>query len=200
MEPYLGMTKTLAFIIWFMAIAAWYAIRYPFERRSKKTKVAVSLIDRREWGILGVLTLGLFVLPAVYIATGFPAVLDRPFSPALAWLGIAVLLLSLWLFRRSHSDLGRNWSASLKMREQHQLVTGGVYRYVRHPMYTSFFLLALAQLLLIPNWLAGGAGLLAVLVLYLFRVTREERMMAEQFGEAYRAYCEKTTRIIPWLL
>jgi protein-S-isoprenylcysteine O-methyltransferase Ste14 len=67
-------------------------------------------------------------------------------------------------------------------------------------MYTSFFLLALAQLLLIPNWLAGGAGLLAVLVLYLFRVTREERMMAEQFGEAYRTYCKKTARIIPWLL
>jgi protein-S-isoprenylcysteine O-methyltransferase Ste14 len=79
-------------------------------------------------------------------------------------------------------------------------VTGGVYRYVRHPMYTSFFLLALAQLLLIPNWLAGGAGLIAVLVLYLFRVRREESMMAEQFGDAYRAYCEKTARIIPWLL
>ena len=55
-------------------------------------------------------------------------------------------------------------------------------------------------MLLIPNWLAGGAGLLAVLVLYLFRVAREERMMAEQFGDTYRAYCEKTTRIIPWLL
>jgi protein-S-isoprenylcysteine O-methyltransferase Ste14 len=194
------MTKTVAFAAWLAGIVIWYAIRYPFERRSKKAKVAVSLIDRREWAILAGLTVGLFVLPAVYIVTGFPAGLDRPFSPVLAWLGIAILLLSLWLFRRSHADLGRNWSASLKMREQHQLVTGGVYHYVRHPMYTSFFLLALAQLLLIPNWLAGGAGLIAVLILYLLRVRREERMMAEQFGDAYRAYCEKTARIIPWLL
>jgi protein-S-isoprenylcysteine O-methyltransferase Ste14 len=194
------MTKTAAFAAWLAGIVLWYAIRYPFQRLAKKAKVAVSLIDRREWGILGGLTAGLFVLPAVYIVSGFPVALDRPFSPTLAWLGTAVLLLSLWLFRRSHADLGRNWSASLKMRERHQLVTGGVYRYVRHPMYTSFFLLGLAQFLLIPNWLAGGAGLLAVLVLYIFRVAREERMMAEQFGDAYRAYSEKTARIIPWLL
>jgi protein-S-isoprenylcysteine O-methyltransferase Ste14 len=194
------MTRTIAFAAWLAGIVLWYVIRYPFQRRARKSTVAKSFVDWREWGILGGLTAGLFVLPAVYVFTGFPAGLDRPFSPVLAWLGIAVLLISLWLFRRSHADLGRNWSASLKMREQHQLVTGGVYRYVRHPMYTSFFLLALAQWLLIPNWLAGGAGLLAVLVLYLFRVAREERMMAEQFGDAYRAYCEKTTRIIPWLL
>ena len=194
------MTKNFAFIAWALGIVAWYAIRYPFERRSKKSAVATSLVDRREWVILALLTVGLFILPAVYAVTGIPAALDRTFYPAVAWLGVIAMLASLWLFQRSHKDLGRNWSASLKMREQHQLVTGGVYRYVRHPMYSSFFLLALAQVLLIPNWLAGGAGLIAVLVLYLFRVAREEKMMADQFGDAYQDYCARTARIVPWVL
>ena len=194
------MTKNFAFIAWALGIVAWYAIRYPFERRSKKSAVATSLVDRREWVILALLTVGLFILPAVYAVTGILAALDRTFYPPVAWLGVIAMLASLWLFQRSHKDLGRNWSASLKMREQHQLVTGGVYRYVRHPMYSSFFLLALAQVLLIPNWLAGGAGLIAVLVLYLFRVAREEKMMADQFGDAYQDYCARTARIVPWVL
>jgi protein-S-isoprenylcysteine O-methyltransferase Ste14 len=194
------MTRNLAFAAWFIGIVVWYAIRYPFQRRSRKNAVAKSLVDWREWVILGFLTAGLFVLPALYAVTGFPAALDRPFHAPIAWLGVAVLGVSLWLFWRSHADLGRNWSASLKVREQHQLVTGGVYRYVRHPMYSSFLLLGLAQLLLLPNWLVGSAGLVAVLVLYVFRMAREEQMMAEQFGEAYRAYCAKTARVIPWLL
>ncbi len=194
------MTKNLAFVAWFAGIVVWYAIRYPFQRRSRKIAVSRSLIDWREWAILALLTFGLFVMPALYAATGFPQGLERAFSPALAWLGVAVLAFSLWLFWRSHADLGANWSASLKVRESHQLVTEGVYRYVRHPMYSSFFLLGLAQLLLLPNWLAGAAGLIAFVALYFFRVAREERMMAERFGEAYQAYCSRTARIIPWLL
>jgi protein-S-isoprenylcysteine O-methyltransferase Ste14 len=194
------MTRNLAFAAWVTGIVVWYAIRYPFQRRSRKTSVSQSRVDWREWAILALLTIGLFVLPALYIATGFPGGFDHPFSAPLAWLGAAVMAASLWLFWRSHADLGRNWSASLKMRERHQLVTSGVYRHVRHPMYSSFFLLGLAQLLLIPNWFAGAAGLAAGIVLYVFRVAREERMMTEQFGEAYKAYCAKTARIIPWLL
>lgn len=194
------MTRNLAFFAWAAGIVAWYVIRYPFERRSRKNAVAASLVDRREWLILTLLTLGLFILPAAYAATGFPAALDRSFSPVLAWLGVVGMAASLWLFWRSHKDLGGNWSASLKVRQQHQLVTGGVYRYVRHPMYSSFFLLGLAQFLLIPNWLGGGAGLIAVLVLFLFRVAREEKMMADQFGDAYRDYCARTARIVPWVL
>ena len=54
--------------------------------------------------------------------------------------------------------LGRNWSITLEIRDSHRLVTDGLYRYVRHPMYTSFWLWAIAQALLIPNWIAGLQG------------------------------------------
>jgi protein-S-isoprenylcysteine O-methyltransferase Ste14 len=66
-------------------------------------------------------------------------------------------------------------------------------------MYSSFFLLAVAQLLLLPNWLAGSSGLVAVLILYALRVRKEEQMMLATFGDAYRTYASKTQSVIPWL-
>jgi protein-S-isoprenylcysteine O-methyltransferase Ste14 len=194
------MTKTVAALVWFAGLVGWYIIRHPFKRKAKKIGVRKSLFDWRERSLLGIGLLGLFVVPAIYVLTGFPASLDRPFVPAIAWLGLVPLGGALWLFRRSHVDLGRNWSITLQVREQHVLVKTGVYRLIRHPMYTSFFLLGFAQMLLLPNWLAGLSGVAGAGILFAFRVLREERMMLESFGEEYRAYMTQTKRIIPWIV
>ena len=194
------MTPLVCEVIWFAGIACWYVIRYPFERKAKKFSVKKSLFGRRESSILGAAFVGLVAIPAVYTATGFPRSLDRPFIPAIAWLGLITLCAGLWLFFRSHADLGRNWSISLEIREQHALVQSGVYRLIRHPMYSSFFLSALAQLFLFPNWLAGASGLLGVGILYAFRVRQEERMMRESFGDEYLGYSARTKRLIPWVI
>ncbi len=79
------------------------------------------------------------------------------------------------------------------------LVTGGVYRYIRHPMYASMWLWGIAQALLLWNWIAGWASLVLFLPLYVLRVPREERMMHEYFGDAYRTYMNRTARVIPHL-
>jgi protein-S-isoprenylcysteine O-methyltransferase Ste14 len=194
------MTKGLAEFVWFAGLVGWYVIRQPFERRAKKIGVTKSLFDRRESSLLVIALVGLLVIPAIYVLTGFPAALDRPFIPAIAWLGLVPLVAALWLFRRSHVDLGRYWSISLEVREQHAVVKTGVYRHIRHPMYSSFFLLGVAQLLLLPNWLAGFAGIAGAGVLFAFRVAREEQMMLESFGDDYRAYMASTKRIIPWII
>jgi protein-S-isoprenylcysteine O-methyltransferase Ste14 len=131
--------------------------------------------------------------------TGFPGSSDRLFIPVIGWLGLLVLCGGLWLFFQSHADLGKNWSISLEVRERHALVQTGIYRFIRHPMYASFFLLALAQFLLLPNWVAGVAGLVGVSVLYAFRVRNEERLMHETFGSNYVHYMTKTKRLIPWI-
>jgi protein-S-isoprenylcysteine O-methyltransferase Ste14 len=193
-------TQTAAAIIWFAGLVGWYIIRHPFARKAKRIAITTSLYDQRETFLLAFASFGLVVVPAVYVLTGFPALLDRPFVPAIAWLGIPAQCVALWLFRRSHVDLGRNWSISLEVRDRHVLVKKGVYSRIRHPMYSSFFLLGVAQLLLLPNWLAGLSGLAGALVLYAFRVTREEQMMLELFGDEYRAYMTNTKRLIPWML
>lgn len=106
---------------------------------------------------------------------------------------------ALALFHRIHRDLGRSWSVTLEIRDQHVLVTDGLYRHLRHPMYTAFWLWALAQLLLLPNLIAGPAGLVGFGVLFFGRIEREERMLLDKFGEGYRSYMVRTKRIIPWI-
>lgn len=193
------MTPTIAKIAWAVSVVAWYLIRYPHERKARRTQVARSRRDLREIALLTVSLSGLGIIPGAYVATGFGGFGDYAFSPAQAWLGVAVFGLSLWLFRRTHKDLGRNWSVSLEVRDSHRLVTEGVYRHVRHPMYTAFFLWAAAQALLLQNWIAGPAGLVGFGTLFLFRVFREEEMMLEAFGEDYRDYSRRTKRLVPWL-
>ena len=192
--------RTSCEVIWFAGLVAWYIIRQPFERRARKVATIRSSFGRREWGLLAVAFAGLWIVPGVYALTGFPRVLDRPVVPSIAYLGVAVLCGALALFYRSHLDLGRNWSISLEIRSEHRLVRTGVYRLIRHPMYSSFFLLALAQLLLLPNWLAGASGLVGVGLLYAFRIQQEERMMLERFGADYRDYMASTKRLVPWSL
>ena len=116
------MTKLTAEIIWVVGIIAWFVIRYPFARRSRRTAVAQSRQNWLEWALLSAATLGLFVIPLVYVTTGSPLSADRRASSGLAWMGLATLLGALAIFRRSHADLGRGWSASLKLRESHKQI------------------------------------------------------------------------------
>jgi protein-S-isoprenylcysteine O-methyltransferase Ste14 len=119
--------------------------------------------------------------------------------PVASYLGIAVDIAALYLFYRTHRDLGHNWSVSLDLRERHTLVTTGIYATVRHPMYSGFWLMAVAQALLLPNWVAGPAGLVGFGILFFGRVRREEEMMIAAFGDEYRAYMRRTARVVPWM-
>jgi protein-S-isoprenylcysteine O-methyltransferase Ste14 len=193
------MTATLAKIIWLAFGIAWFLLRLQPGRRSRREPIRDSRRDAREMVLLGCSLSGLGIVPFIYLATRFPRFADYPFSPVQGYLGLAVDVAMLWLFWRTHHDLGRNWSVSLDLRESHTLVTSGVYAYVRHPMYSAFWLMALGQLLLLPNWIAGPAGLLGFGTLFFGRVYREEAMMIAGFGDAYRAYMGRTARVVPWL-
>jgi len=149
--------------------------------------------------LLAVSLAGLGVVPFLYLATGFPVSADYRFRPLQGWFGAAAALAALTMFYLSHRELGRNWSISLDVRETHKLVTDGVYARIRHPMYTAFWLWALAQALLLPNWIAGLSGLVGFGTLYAFRVGREEKLMLDAFGDEYRAYMARTARLVPRL-
>lgn len=193
------MTPTIAKFFWLACVIGWWLIRFPHERRVKKNKITSTKRDTQELILLGISLSGLGIIPVVYVLTGFPAFANRPFIPAVAWLGVVPAVASLWLFYRTHKELGRNWSVSLEVRAKHKLITEGVYRYVRHPMYSAFFLWAVAQSLLLPNWVAGLSGIIGFGTLYSFRVAREEQLMLDAFGDEYREYMQRTARILPWL-
>jgi protein-S-isoprenylcysteine O-methyltransferase Ste14 len=136
-------------------------------------------------------------LPFLYLFTPWLNFANYNLPGASGWIGTVVFAGAVFMLWRSHADLGRNWSATLQILGRHSLVTTGVYRYIRHPMYTAHLLWAIAQGLLLSNWLAGWAFLVLSVPLYVVRIPKEEQMMLENFGEEYRAYQSRTGRLIP---
>lgn len=108
-----------------------------------------------------------------------------------------VLIAGAVLVWRAHADLGLNWSPNLEIREKHELVTRGIYAYIRHPMYASQWLWVIAQPLLLQNWIAGFINLVIFIPFYFMRVRAEEELMLEQFGEQYRSYMQRVRPVFP---
>ena len=115
----------------------------------------------------------------------------------LRWAGVFLAILALMLFVWTHRSLGKNYSMKLRVKEEQNLVTFGPYRWIRHPMYTAFYILHIAAFLLISNWFIGVTWLLGLSIIIALRLKREESMMIEKFGEQYVSYMKYTGRLIP---
>jgi protein-S-isoprenylcysteine O-methyltransferase Ste14 len=193
MDPWFGKAVVLA------GAVAIVAIRAPHGQRSRGVRVAASRKGTLEIVLLTIAWFGFF-LPLFWVVKGVPQFADYPLHPAAFAAGIACTVAGLWLFHRSHKDLGTNWSITLQIRESHSLVTHGVYRTIRHPMYTSLLLVSLGQALAVPNWVAGLSYMVAIVLLVALRLGPEERMMLETFGPQYETYRARTKRLVPGVL
>jgi len=110
-------------------------------------------------------------------------------------LGIAGAALSIY----SRALLGRNWSASVQLKHDHELIQSGPYRFVRHPIYTGFLLLFLGSAVMIGEW----RGLLSVVIVFVSfwrKLRLEEKWLGQHFGAAYQAYRQRTKALLPALL
>ena len=178
------------------ATVVMIGIRAPHGRGSRRVRVIKSHKTLLEAVLLILAWVGFFV-PLIWIASPAFSFAEYPLRIGALISGIVCFVIGLWLFYRSHADLGTNWSITLEVREQHRLITQGVYHWIRHPMYSALALYGVAHALVIPNWVAGPSNLVAFAVLFAFRIHAEERMMLEHFGDEYTAYMARTKRLVP---
>jgi len=131
---------------------------------------------------------------------------DSPLRERFVPKGIAVkaagLLLTVGgvaLACRARYLLGRNWSSEVQIKQGHELVQAGPYRYVRHPIYTGLLLAFLGTALKVGDW----RGLLAVAIVlasFWYKLRHEERWLLEHFGTPYADYMQRTRALVPGLL
>jgi protein-S-isoprenylcysteine O-methyltransferase Ste14 len=199
------MNETVARILLVSLWAALAAIRIYYirlgggfskdeARKSTKAREGVAIVVVRLLMVPWLLAVVLYVVAPHRLAE---LQLDLP--GALRWLGVGLWLVSLGLLLWVHRALGRNFSGLLRTRADHELVTWGPYRWVRHPMYPTFLLLAIGMFLLTAHWLIGLPPLLGVALVMAFRTPREEAMMVERFGDEYRRYADGVDRYLPRL-
>ena len=186
-------TFEIIFLVGFVVGSVVRKIYTTGRRGVKAEKKCSSVLDIILVGTAGV---GMSV-PLLYLFTPWLDFANYNLLGWSGWAGTVVFAGAIFMLWRSHANLGRNWSATLRIAGQHSLITNGVYRHIRHPMYTAHLLWAIAQGLLLANWLAGWAFLVLSIPLYLIRIPKEEQMMIEHFGEEYRAYKSRTGRLIP---
>jgi protein-S-isoprenylcysteine O-methyltransferase Ste14 len=114
-------------------------------------------------------------------------------------IGLGFAVCGALLAISSRVMLGRNWSATVQLKQDHELITTGPYRLVRHPIYTGLLLLFLGNAVMVGDW----RGLLAVAIVFVSfwrKLRLEEAWLTQHFGEPYRLYQGRTNALIPAVL
>lgn len=184
-------------IVFWVNTVLQVVIRAPFGMSTKSREKTEQRVSTTEKILLILLTIATGVLPLIYTLTNWLAFANYTLPTWLGWMGIFIMACPLLVFWRAHYDLKANWSPSLELYEGHTLITSGIYRTIRHPMYGSLLLQNIAQLLLLQNWIAGPISIVLFIPLYIFRSSAEEKMLMERFGDQYREYKKATGGILP---
>ena len=183
-------------VIYLVLFILLVIIRKYYERKYGGERIKVSRGNLVEIIMLSFVGLGM-IAPLIFVFTSWLDFANYFLPEFIRWAGIILFILACWLLGRSHADLKFFFALSLEIKDNHVLMKEGVYKYIRHPIYTAHLLWALGQLLLIPNWIAGPSFILFTIPLYFYRIPKEEDMMIKQFGEEYRRYMKKTGMIFP---
>jgi protein-S-isoprenylcysteine O-methyltransferase Ste14 len=180
-----------------MGVRTYYGLAYRRNTTAEERRESMqgeSVVMRFLMALWGVALL----LPFVYMFTSWISFADYRLPGWLGAIGIAIFALAQWVLWRSHADLGTNWSPVPDPVAQPTLITNGVFKHVRHPMYAAHVLWGIAQPLLIQNWIAGPLALVSILGM-LRRIPDEEAKLLQEFGAQYSAYVQRTGRIVPKL-
>lgn len=192
------MTNSIFKLVYFVELVLISVVRSAATTKYRKLSNVVdhtTLADQILLGMNGVAML----VPLVYVFSSWLDFADYSLPDWLRWIGVLLFAGAAVLLWKTHRDLGRSWTPTLGFREEHILITEGIFKTIRHPMYAAHLLWALAQPLILTNWIAGFSFLIAQIPLFLLRVGAKEQMMLDQFGDQYRDYMKNTGRLFPKL-
>ena len=179
--------------VWILFLLYWQ-IKAINTKTTRRLEPAASRIVRVFIFLIAIILLSTTRIPLPWLYLQFwPAGL-WPF-----WLGavvtIAGLLLAIWA--REH--LGSNWSRSVTIKQDHELITTGPYAVVRHPIYTGILTGFLGMAIAISQ-LRGLIVFVLIFLAFWIKLRMEEQWMRSQFGEAYESYAHQTAALVPYLL
>jgi protein-S-isoprenylcysteine O-methyltransferase Ste14 len=190
------MAQSVFKLIYMVELVLISVVRSLGTTKYRKLTLAEDYTTRLDLILLGLNGVGM-ILPLVYIFSNWFGFADYDLPAWLRWIGVVLFAGAAVLLWKTHQDLGRNWTPTLGFREGHILVTDGIFKHIRHPMYAAHLLWAIAQPLILTNWIAGFSFLVAQIPQYLLRIAAEEKMMLDQFGEEYWTYIARTGRFLP---
>ena len=197
------MIQNISNLFPYIYLAGWilmWVIRSPHIRKSINLPGTVYEGEVYDQFLVLFLFLGNSLVPLISIVTPWFDLFNYQLPLSISLGSIILLISALVIVWKAHQDLGESYSQDLEIKQDHQLVITGIYKIIRHPIYAAGFLMAISQVGLLLNWIAGLSGILSLTVFFLLRVNKEEQMLLDQFGDDYLTYQKQTPRLIPHLL
>jgi protein-S-isoprenylcysteine O-methyltransferase Ste14 len=183
----------------FLAMLATFTISGYFRTKADKTDRKVSTKEENQ-PLMHVRNAGaLLMYGSILVFLVYPRLiawgqLDLPLG--LRWGAVALLYMMVPAFYWQLSSLNNNITRTVAIREQHQLITAGPYKYIRHPLYTFGFIFIITIAVAAASWWIFVLGLITWVPLAM-RTPLEEQKLLEAFGDEYREYMQRTGRYIP---
>lgn len=176
--------------LWMLLLLVW-AVLWNGAKQAKKRE---SWSQRAGYIILLILGAGLLFGPNL----PWPCLDERvlPNVPMVWKTGLALTALGVGVAIWARLILGANWSGTVTLKRDHELVRRGPYRWIRHPIYTGM-VLAMAGSGVIRDHLKGWIGIAIVLAAFYIKARREERFLSEEFGDSYREHSRRTGMFLP---
>jgi protein-S-isoprenylcysteine O-methyltransferase Ste14 len=188
-----------------LEFVGYHIPRTYYRRQARKTRIeegtGESELSESKWRLLlmAISGLGANLVGLIWIINpDWLAWFNLDLPLWLRWVGIVVGVVAVIMGYFVHRTLGLSFTPTLQTTQGHRLVTQGIYAHIRHPMYTTFFLLFVSSFLMTTNWLIAILSFVYSLLLF-NRVRAEERMMVATFGDEYRNYMRQTGRFLPRL-
>lgn len=188
--------RILAAIILFTGIGISSYFRRKADRESGE-KISRKVDGTPMMTLIRIGGLILWLSPLVYLINPAWMAWSKIGLPdSIRWLGVTIGILCVfgiyWLF----SSIGSGITPTSATRKEHQLVTSGPYRWVRHPLYTVGSSMFIAVGMMADNWFIALLGILAFVGMAI-RTPKEEANLIEKFGDEYREYMKRTGRFLP---
>ena len=175
-----------------------YAFFFSYWAIAARNSAPVQRSESRVSSLIHQILLNISIL---FLFARIPGLAGRwlPLEPIFPPLGIAIESASIVLAIWARQHLGRNWSAEITAKVDHQLIRTGPYRRLRHPIYTAMFGMHIGIALASGEWHALVAVLLLTIA-YFRKIRMEEKNLQEVFGDRYDAYRQDSWALIPGLL
>jgi protein-S-isoprenylcysteine O-methyltransferase Ste14 len=194
------MNETIFRIIAALILFTGIGISSYYRRKADRDtgeKISRKADGRAMMTVIRLAGLVLWLSPLVYLINpGWMAWSKIGLPEWVRWLGVGIGILCTfgiyWLF----SSIGSGITPTSATRKEHKLVTSGIYRYIRHPLYTFGSSMFVSFGMMADNWFIAALGVLAF-ILMAARTPKEEANLIEKFGDEYREYMKRTGRFLP---